>query len=478
MKLLRQFKAMPESVKATVVFGVASFATSGINYIMTPVFTRLLSTAEYGVINIYNSWHSIIQVIAAMTLIYPGVLHVGLYEHSDNRWRYLSTMMGIITTVSGAMLALYLLFAREIDKFISLPPSLMLLNMITCMILPATTLWTTKQRYEYKYRITFFVVVGAAAAAQLVSVLAVLAARGRGVNLAVVRLWSAGLTNLTVGLVLYCFIFFKGRTFFDRALWQETFRVTIPLIPHYLSSVVLTGTDKIMIGKMVGESEAGVYGLAAVLSSIGVLFWRALAVTFNPFINARLGQRAFKEIGRAVKPLWVTVGGACVMGALAAPEIIIVMAKREYLAGINAVPPIVAGIYVHALYDAFSAVSFFHKESVRIMRASVTAAVSNIVLNYICIRQFGYIAAGYTTLAAGLILTGMNYRNVLRIEKETIYDGRFVWLSIAAVVLACLGCTLLYGLPWPVRYALIALLAGALYSKRGVLFTTLSKMKV
>ena len=478
MKLLEKFRNMPESVKATVVFGVASFATSGINYVMTPVFTRLLSTAEYGIINIYNSWHNIIQVIATMTLIFPGVLHVGLYEHSDNRWKYLSTMMGIITAVSGTMLALYLVFARALDRLVNLPPSLMLLNMVTCMILPATTLWTTKQRYEYKYKITFFVVVGAAAAAQLVSVAAVLLARNRGVNLAVVRLWSAGAANLAVGLVLYCYIFFKGRTFFDRLLWKETFRVTIPLIPHYLSSVVLTGTDKIMIGRMVGESEAGIYGLAAVLSSIGVLFWRALAITFNPFINSRLGQRSFREIGEAVKPLWVTVGGACVIGALAAPEIIVLLAKREYLAGIYAVPPIVAGIYVHALYDAFSAVSFFHKKSLHIMRASVTAAVSNIILNYVCILKFGYIAAGYTTLAAGLILTGMHYANVLHIEKERIYDGRFVWLSIAAVVLACLGCNFLYGLPALVRYAVIALLAGALYSKRGILFTTLSKMKV
>ena len=227
MKLLEKFRNMPESVKATVVFGVASFATSGINYVMTPVFTRLLSTAEYGIINIYNSWHNIIQVIATMTLIFPGVLHVGLYEHSDNRWKYLSTMMGIITAVSGTMLALYLVFARALDRLVNLPPSLMLLNMVTCMILPATTLWTTKQRYEYKYKITFFVVVGAAAAAQLVSVAAVLLASNRGVNLAVVRLWSAGAANLAVGLVLYCYIFFKGRTFFDRLLWKETFRVLV-----------------------------------------------------------------------------------------------------------------------------------------------------------------------------------------------------------------------------------------------------------
>ena len=34
--ILNKFKALPESVKATLVFAIASFATSGINYLTTP----------------------------------------------------------------------------------------------------------------------------------------------------------------------------------------------------------------------------------------------------------------------------------------------------------------------------------------------------------------------------------------------------------------------------------------------------------
>ena len=43
--ILNKFKSMPESVKATLVFAIASFATSGINYLTTPIFTRLLTGA-------------------------------------------------------------------------------------------------------------------------------------------------------------------------------------------------------------------------------------------------------------------------------------------------------------------------------------------------------------------------------------------------------------------------------------------------
>ena len=67
---------LPENLKATLVFAIASFATSGINYITTPIFTRILSTSEYGLISVYNSWFEIVRVFASVTLIFPGILNV------------------------------------------------------------------------------------------------------------------------------------------------------------------------------------------------------------------------------------------------------------------------------------------------------------------------------------------------------------------------------------------------------------------
>ena len=91
MGLFRKLKNASPTVKATLAFGIASFAVSGINYITTPIFTRLLSVSEYGVITVYNSWYEIVRVFATMTLIFPGILQVGLYEHKENRWKYLSS---------------------------------------------------------------------------------------------------------------------------------------------------------------------------------------------------------------------------------------------------------------------------------------------------------------------------------------------------------------------------------------------------
>ena len=283
-----KFKNMPESVKATLVFAIASFATSGINYLTTPIFTRLLTNEEYGAVSMYNSCYAIVRVIASMTLIFPGILNVGLYEHSENRWKYLSSMLGVTTATTAVLSVLYAVFPAVFQNLLGLDNSLMILMLLSCFALPATTFWTMKQKYEYRYQVTFFVSVGSAVLAQAVAVAAVMAADG---HLDQVRLWSAGIVNMAVGLVLFAYILKQGRAFVDIPLWKKTLVVAIPLIPHYVSGELLSSINQIMIGNMVGKAEAGIYSLAAVLSAIGILLWRALTVMFNPFVNAKLGSR-------------------------------------------------------------------------------------------------------------------------------------------------------------------------------------------
>ena len=477
-KIYNKITHIPESLKATLVFAIASFATSGINYITTPIFTRILTNSQYGTVAVYNSWYAIIRVFASMTLIFPGVLNVGLYEHKENRWRYLASMLGLTTVSTVILSVLYALFSSQVECLLALPGSLVTLILLMCLSQPATTFWTFKQRYEYRYKITFFVSVGSAVLAQLLSIIAVVLFDRYGYqHLDQVRLWSAGFVNLAVGMVLYGIIIKRGKAFADIPLWKSTVLVALPLIPHYLGSELLSSLDKIMISQMVGEDKAGIYSLATILSSIGVLLWRALNIMFAPFVNEKLGKRDFNSIPKNVRPLLEMAGIMCVIASLAAPEIISILASDDYMEGIYAVPPIAAGIFAHALYDVFSAVSFFHKKSMNIAISTTTAAVVNIVLNYIFIKSFGYIAAGYTTLIANLVLVVMHYWNTRRIEKEQIYDGKFSCLIVLAVVTGCLLCNLLYGFVI-VRYIVILMLFGLLFFWRRKFMDALINMKV
>ncbi|MGO4972120.1 lipopolysaccharide biosynthesis protein [[Clostridium] aminophilum] len=479
MNLVKKFQNMALPLKATIAFGIASFAVSGINYITTPVFTRILSTTDYGTIAVYNSWFSIIQVFATLTLVYPGILQVGLYEHSNNRWKYLSSVLGCISTVTCGLIVLSAIFHTFVASTLHLDYDLILLMLLTCLFQSATTLWMTKHRYEYDYKRATLVTVGSAILAQVVSIIAVLIAKSDSwESLAPVRLWSAGGVNIIVGIFLYIYIVTKGKAVVDTTLWKATLIVALPLIPHYLSSVVMSSTDKIMIENMVGKSEAGIYSLVAVLAAIGVLCWRALSTTFSPFINSRLGQEKFYEINDNILPILRFVACTCFLGSLVAPELILLLATKEYLPGVYAVPPTVVSTYLHALYSVFSAIEFFHKKTTRIMIASVVSAALNIILNYVFIKQFGYIAAGYTTLVSNLVLTGLHYYNMRIIESRKIYDSRRMFAITIILLIGSLACNLLYVVNNIIRYIVVAFAITMIVKQIRPVVKAISAMKI
>ena len=112
------------------------------------------------------------------------------------------------------------------------------------------------------------------------------------------------------------------------------------------------------------------------------------------------------------------------------------------------------------------------------MVASVTAAVTNIVLNYVCIRRFGFVAAGYTTMASNRLLTTMHYFNMRHIEKEKIYDMKKIMIGVVLVTAGCLACNLLYGLSSIYRYVLIVIALAVLLSQGKRVVAAINRMKI
>lgn len=81
---LKKYKNLPVQVRASFWFLICSFLQKGISMITTPIFTRLLSTSEYGQFSVFNSWLGICTVIVSLQL-YAGVYTSGLVKFEDEK---------------------------------------------------------------------------------------------------------------------------------------------------------------------------------------------------------------------------------------------------------------------------------------------------------------------------------------------------------------------------------------------------------
>ena len=71
-----KFHTMPESAKSAIIYTLSTLFSRGLAIITVPIFTRLMTTDQIGEVNLYNSWYSMISVIATLSLIFPSFLFV------------------------------------------------------------------------------------------------------------------------------------------------------------------------------------------------------------------------------------------------------------------------------------------------------------------------------------------------------------------------------------------------------------------
>ena len=83
-KILKKYSSLPQIAKASFWFLICSVLQKGISVITTPIFTRLMTSSEYGVYNVFISWENILTIFITFNLSY-GVYTQGLVKFDKDK---------------------------------------------------------------------------------------------------------------------------------------------------------------------------------------------------------------------------------------------------------------------------------------------------------------------------------------------------------------------------------------------------------
>ena len=85
----KKYKNMSLPVKAGFWFTICNFMQRGITMITTPIFTRVLSEEQYGLVSTFTSWQNVLILITTLSL-YKAMMK--LYVKYDNKEQVLSAV--------------------------------------------------------------------------------------------------------------------------------------------------------------------------------------------------------------------------------------------------------------------------------------------------------------------------------------------------------------------------------------------------
>lgn len=432
-KLFSRWKTTPESAKSAIVFVLASFIIKGVTFVTTPIFTRLMDPTQYGIVSTYNSWVMIIEVFALLGMTSAGVFNVGLNDNREKTDRYISSVLILCNIVTIIVFAFLFYIENSVRGKFILPTNLLLAMFINLMINPAQIFWITRQKYEYKYKLAFVITVISTVVSQLFAVICVKAASVP--NLGEIKIWSTTFVTVLFNLPIYVHILIKGKVIINFALWKRILIVALPLIPHYLAQHLMNSADRIMISNIVSDADAGIYSVVGNIGMIASLVWASVNASLVPYTYDKINKNDCKPVGSLVTTLLFVYAIACLAIVLIAPEIMSILAPKEYYGGVYAIPPICCVAFLSALYNVYANIEFYYKRTGWISFSTMVATILNIIINTLLIPKYSYNGAAYATLASQIVLILMHYLGYKRCIKQPIYNNKLIALmTISSLV--------------------------------------------
>lgn len=464
--ILDKYKSIPVQVKASLWFLICAFFQKGISFITTPIFTRILTTAEYGQYNIFNSWMGIISVIVTLNLS-SGVYVQGLVKFDDRKKQYTSTLQGLTITLVFTWFVIYLVFHNFWNHLFSLTTNQMLLMFVIIWTTAVITFWSVEQRVDFKYKKLVAITAAVSILRPVFSIILI----GVSDDKVTARILGIAIVDVIAYTGLFIVQMRRGKKFYSSEIWKYALTFNLPLLPHYLSNTILNSSDRIMINNMVGSSEAGIYSLAYSVSMIMSMFNQALTQTIEPWLYKKMKEKRLHEISRIAYPCFILIAIVNLFLIAFAPEIVAIFAPADYYDAIYVIPPVSMSVYFIFIYYFFVTFEFYYEKTKYITIATLASAALNILLNYIFIKIFGYYAAGYTTLVCFILYAGFHYILMNKLVKKEIGSGKKVYnikyILVITGVFMGLGFLMLFTYGYPLlRYLLLLAIMVLLVIKR------------
>lgn len=460
MSVLDRYDKLGAPAKSAIWFTVCSMLQKCVAYLTTPIFTRLLTSEQFGVYTVYQSWLGVITIVCTLNLSY-NVFHRAMVEYPDDRDGFTSAVQGLTAVITLAVFATFLLFPFVWEDALQLPFELVFCIFIDIFFLQSYAYWQTRQRFEYRYRALVVLTVAITVLGQGIGIVAVMT-MGSGV---LGRVYPVVAIDVLVGLFFMVLQFVRGKKFFSGRYWRFALAFNLPLMPHYLSTVVLNQADRVMIGQFCGMDDVAVYGVAYSLAMGMSFFISAVNSSLIPWTYQKLVTDDAKDQER-IGDVGFALSAMLAMALLAlvglGPELMAFLAPESYSGALWVIPPVSLAVLASMYVWLFVNVETFYNENGYVAAVSIGAAVLNVVLNAAMLPVFGFVAAGWTTFVSYFAMAVGHAYFMRRIQSKhgalRVYDLRSLSGLALATTLLSIGFMALYQLTFLRWAALVALL--------------------
>lgn len=463
-----------KAIKAGLGYTIGNIFVNGIAFISVPIFTRIMSTSDFGIYSSFMAYQAIFAVILGLCL--HTTLKNAKYDYANDVHGYNSSVLLLMLIFTSGVFFICLIFQKTLSQWLSLDWFLILPLILYSAGSSLLMLYNASLLLEYRYKeyliISLLFSVGSIILAVFLILFCFPNIRYVG------RIWGGFVPMLLISLFIVYSFFKKERPRVNKEYWHYGLKISLPIIPHGLAQLLLTQFDRIMILRIIGSSASGVYSFAYTIATILLIIYNSLDSVWNTWFFEMMDKGRRKDIKSKSRIYILLVSLLTFIFFLAVPEVIEIFSARPYWPAKEVVIPIGLGLYFFFLCFFPSGVESYYKKTIYIAIGTVSSAIINVTLNLLLIPKYGYVIAAYTTLASYILYFIFHLIIAYMLEGEFVFDIKA--MVFAMVCTCCFGAFSLLMIDavlvrWTILSVLLILMGIAVYRKRKVLLDLIGR---
>jgi O-antigen/teichoic acid export membrane protein len=424
-------------------YTAASILSKVIAVALLPLYTRYLTTTDYGAAEVMFA-----AIVSASIVVRFGLIEALLrfyYKDDEDPDRVVaSTFAGLFWFATlGALIALP--FAQPIAEALLDPKKASEVGQMTELArISIGGLWVLTM---FEFMLTLFRLEERARAFFVTTILNVLVTIGLTVVLVVGA--GEGARGLLVGSYASGAVFVLGLIVlqwrrlslrFDRQLLRRLLRFGLPTMPAEASLYLLNFVDRIIIVRSLGLAEAGLYSLAVKFAQGVNVLVRGFQLAWPPLAYSIRDDDQARRTYATVVTLFVAGCTFVVTGMwLFSRWIVRALADPKFFDSYEAVGLITTAVTLYALYMVLVVILGRTGRTEFNFPATIAALAANVVLNLILVPTLGIVGAGLALVASYIVVLALMYAFTQRLFPVPYQWGRLARVVLTSAVLVGAG---------------------------------------
>jgi len=423
--------ALRRLIGQTAIYGLSSIVGRLLSYLLVPLYTYHLPTAEYGIV---TELYSYVAIIFAFLLYGMETTFFRFSETEENQLKVLSTssISILISTLFFLLVAFtfrydiasvlgyenhvsyitWFIFILGFDALSSIPfaflrqqnkaikfASFKLVNIFIAISLNLFfilycpyDIQLSDSHFLYGFIHSFF-----------------------DVQNLVQYIFISNLVASTVTFLLFLPTYKYLKMGFDSAIWKRMIPYTLPILAVNIAGLIPMSIDKILLPMLYngsteeGMQQLGIYGANAKIAVIMLLFIQTFRYAADPFFFSEAKNKNAKQTYARVMHWFVILGSFIFLGTMMFIDIINHFIGADYREGVYVVPILLMGNLMLGIYYNLSFWYKLNNKTIYGAWFSVIGAIFAILLNIILVPVYGIYGSAWSVFAAYTVPVFLSY---------------------------------------------------------------------